>query len=103
MIIDPKDPSKLIKKLKEKKLVLYGVGGAGINIAKWCDENNIDYVFADRNALEKQKNTDKPIYLPDDLPVKCPNSNIVISSVVYFDEIKENLLKMGLPEENILS
>lgn len=103
MIIDPKEPSELKKKLKEKKLVLYGFGGAGINIAKWCDENDIDYVFVDRDAMNKQKNTDKPIYQPDDLPVKFPNSNIVISSIIYFDEIKENLLKMGLPEENLLS
>lgn len=102
MIIAPKELSVLKNKLKEKKLVLYGFGGAGIGIAAWCDENNIDFVFADRNASEKHKKTDKPIFLPSDLPEKFPDSNIVISSVVYYDEIKENLLKMGLPEENII-
>lgn len=103
MLVRPSDPQKLISRLKEKPLVLYGFGGAGSRIGQWCDENGVDYVFADRQAEQKQKDTDKPVILPERLPRDYSNANIVISSMIYYDEISENLLAMGIREENLLS
>lgn len=103
MIVRPSDPQKLISRLKGQPLVLYGFGGAGSRIGQWCDENGIDYIFADRQAEQKQKETDRLVIPPARLAKDYPNANIVISSMIYYDEIKENLLSMGIPEGNLLS
>lgn len=103
MIVKPSNPQKLISLLREKPLILYGFGGAGNSIARWCSENQIDYIFADQHAVQKQKDTDKRIILPELLVKEYPNANIVVSSIVYYDEIVKHLLAMGVKEENILS
>ena len=64
MIIQPENPDQLIALLRSAPLVLYGMGGAGLRIAKWCDENHITYVFADKNAESKMVNNDKIVFLP---------------------------------------
>ena len=61
MIVKPSNPQKLISLLREKPLILYGFGGAGNSIARWCSENQIDYIFADQHAVQKQKDTDKAV------------------------------------------
>lgn len=103
MVVRPSNPQKLISRLRGQPLVLYGFGGAGSRIGQWCDENGIDYVFADRQAEQKQKETDRSVIPPERLAKDYPNANIVISSMIYYDEIKENLLSMGIPKENLLS
>lgn len=103
MVVRPSNPQKLISRLKGQPLVLYGFGGAGSRIGQWCDENGIDYVFADRQAEQKQKETDRSVIPPERLAKDYPNANIVISSMIYYDEIKENLLSMEIPKENLLS
>lgn len=103
MIVRPSNSQKLISLLREKPLVLYGFGGAGSSIGHWCDENQIDYIFADQHAAQKQKNTDKRIISPERLVKEYSDANIVVSSIIYYDEIVKNLLAMGIEEENILS
>lgn len=103
MVVRPSDPQKLISHLKGRPLVLYGFGGAGSRIGQWCDEYGIDYVFADRQAKQKQKETNRLVIPPELLAKDYPNANIVISSMIYYDEIKENLLSMGINEGNLLS
>ncbi len=103
MIVKPREPQKLALALKEKPLVLYGFGGAGVSIARWCDENQIEYIFADQNAVQKQGATQKKIVLPEMLPEKWSDANIVISSILYYDEIVEKLLRLGIDRKRILS
>lgn len=103
MIVRPEQPKELCAKLREKPLVLYGFGGAGRRIGKWCDENQIEYVYADRVAEEKQSLTDKRVIIPEVLQKEYPDANVVVTSIVYFNEIVERLLSLGVTKENILS
>ena len=103
MIVKPDNCENLIKLLVSKPLVLYGMGGAGLRIAKWCDSQGIDYVFADNAAPEKQNETNKTVILPELLKERYKDVNIVVSSIMYYNEIIEGLLRMGFVEEQILS
>lgn len=103
MIVRPSNSQKLISLLRKKPLILYGFGGAGSSIGNWCDKNEIDYIFADQHATQKEKDTNKRIILPELLVKEYPNTNIVVSSIIYYDEIVKHLLAMGIKEENILS
>lgn len=103
MIINPENPEQLIHLLQSAPLVLYGMGGAGIRIAQWCDENKIDYIFADKDADKKQNDTNKIVVFPKFLQKEYSNANVVISSIIYYDEIIRELLKLGIEEKHILS
>ena len=103
MIVKPDNPEQLICLLKAKPLVLYGMGTLGQAIAKWCDSQNIEYIIADKNALLKQTSTGEAFVTPEDLKTGYMYANIIISTNIYFDEIKANLLKDGFSENQILS
>lgn len=103
MLIKPENPERLIDFLSEKPLVLYGMGILGKAIAQWCDANRITYVFADRDAREKQKMTAKTIIAPEALRHGYVDANIVVSSNLYFNEIAGQLRNNGFGEEQILS
>lgn len=102
MIIQPENPEQLLARLRSAPLVLYGMGGAGLRIAEWCDENRIDYVFSDRDAETKGKCTSKTVVLPQCLKEQYPNANIVISSIIYYEEIAQTLLELGIDKEQII-
>jgi len=103
MVIRPENPEQLIALLKSAPLVLYGMGGAGLRIAEWCDAKGIAYVFADKAAESKAKETDKEVVLPQQIKERYADAHIVVSSIIYFEEITGELLGMGIPEEKILS
>ncbi|RKJ52875.1 hypothetical protein D7Y09_13500 [bacterium 1XD42-1] len=103
MIIQPENPDQLIALLRSAPLVLYGMGGAGLRIAKWCDENHITYVFADKNAESKRGNNDKLVVLPKCLKKEYPNANIVVSSIIYYEEIVQELYELGINQKQIIS
>lgn len=92
-----------ISKITAQPLVIYGMGYFGNFIAQWCDENKVPYVFADRNAANKQDITDQKVIPPEALKQDYPNANIVIASINYYDEIKANLQAMGYHDSCILS
>ena len=103
MIVKVENPEILRKKLSEKRLVLYGMGTLGMKIAEWLDSQGLEYVFADKKAEEKQGVTKKTVVLPEDLQKEYADANIVVSTNLYFEEVKENLLKYGFSEKQILS
>lgn len=103
MVIKVENLEELKRKLTSKRLVLYGMGTIGMEIARWCDSQQIEYVFADRNILEKQNLTGKPVVAPEDLKSDYMDANIIVSTNIYFDEIKSILLKNGFSEDQILS
>lgn len=103
MIIEPRDSAQLVATLKAAPLVLYGMGGASVLIAKWCDENKVEYVFADQDIRKRQTRVDKIVISPERLRKDYPNANIVISSIIYYDEIENKLLSLGIDKKYILS
>ncbi len=103
MIIQPKKPEELIALLRSAPLVLYGMGGAGLRIAKWCDENRITYIFADKNAENRKKETNTAVILPQAIQKLYPDANIVISSIIYYEEIFVELQRLGIDQSRILS
>lgn len=103
MVINPQEPQKLVVRLCEKPLVLYGFGGMGARIARWCDENGVDYIFADQDAVRKQNIANKQVISPEQLVERFSNANIVVASILYYGEILKKLLILGIPRENILS
>lgn len=103
MIVKPEHPMELGARLREKALVLYGFGGAGSRIGAWCNENQIKFVYADRDAVEKQALTDKRVVMPEALPEEYPDANVIVTSILYYNEIVERLLSIGVVKENILS
>lgn len=103
MVIRPENPKQLIILLKSAPLILYGMGGAGLRIAEWCDANDITYVFADKSAKSKVKVTDKEVILPQQIKERYVDAHIVVSSIIYFEEITGELFGMGIPKEKILS
>lgn len=100
MIIRPKHPEQLACALKEKTLVLYGMGTVGTRIAEWCDLHGVSYYFTDKDFMKKGKKETIP---PEELMLRFPNANVVIASVVYSDEIKNNLKQLGFKQNQILS
>ena len=102
MRIQPKYPHALKARLRERPLALFGAGSLGLNIAEYCDSHGIPIVcFVDSNAANKQVN--KTVLSPQKLKEDYSHANIVISSNIYFDEIKRQLETLGFPDEQILS
>lgn len=103
MIVKPENVEVLLKQLKSKQLVLYGMGTMGKAIAKWCDSQKIDYIFVDREFLEKQQSTSKIVISPEQLNTDYKDANIVISSNLHYDEITKKLKESGFLDEQLLS
>lgn len=103
MIVKVENPKELCKRLQEKRLILYGMGTLGMKIAGWLDEQAISYIFADKNAEERKKMTEKEVISPNQLKSYYRDANIVISTNIYFEEVKKGLLEDGFSEEQILS
>lgn len=101
MIVNPKNPEKLVKFLKSKPLILYGMGDMGKHISKWCDEHGVDYLFSDKRAIELQEKHEKNIITPQSIIDEHANANIVVASIVYNKEITEDLLQMGIEKMRI--
>lgn len=102
MMTKIEDTEELKKILTLKPLILYGMGTIGMEISRWLDSHQIEYTFADRNALEKQKVVNKLVVTPESLKSDYMNANIIVSTNIYFDEIKTNLQKNGFNENQIL-
>ena len=103
MIIKVKNPEALKEMLSEKELVLYGMGTIGRKIAEWLDSQKIHYVVADRNIKGKQENVHKAIVSPEEVIRNHKEANIIVSTNLYFDEIKNELLNQGFKDSQILS
>lgn len=103
MIIKVENPRELKARLAEQRLVLYGMGTIGLEIAKWVDGQGIPYVFADRKAFDKQSSTNKAVITPETVVQNFKDANIIISTNIYYEEIKSSLLKNGFSENQILS
>ncbi|MHC1724158.1 MAG: hypothetical protein AB9836_13245 [Aminipila sp.] len=102
MVIKVEETEELKKTLTLKPLVLYGMGTIGMEISHWLDSQQIEYTFVDRNAIEKQKLVNKPVVTPESLKTDYMNANIIVSTNIYFDEIKTKLTEYGFSEIQII-
>lgn len=91
---------EIIDKIVFQPLIIYGMGYVGKLIAGWCDNNNVEYIYADRK-ISKESNL--IMIHPSKIPLRYPDANVVIASINYFDEMKEYLKEIGVEETKILS
>lgn len=103
MQLSPKNVKQLISKLSSAPFVIYGMGYVGQLIAEWCDQNRIAYIFCDRDATQKRKQTDRTVIFPDELLETCPETVVVVASINYQDEIRAQLTNMGIDDNRLLS
>ena len=101
MLIKPKNPNALKLRLAERPLVLFGMGGMGQKIMEYCNTNGIPIACYVDNSAEKQ--AAKAIISPQKMRENYPNSNVLISSAIYFNEIKRQVELLGFRPEQILS
>jgi len=78
------------------------MGTIGMGISQWLDQHGINYVFADRNTAEKQNTVARLVVTPDIVIRDYKDANIVVSTNIYFNEIKGFLLNSGFSEQQIL-
>lgn len=103
MVLEPANKEELIKDIGAHPLLIYGMGYVGGLLAKWCEQNQIAYVYVDKRAEEKKKTTDVQVLFPEQLVQCYPDARIVIASINYFDEIHASLKEMGILDGRILS
>lgn len=105
MFMQPKDPQGLNLQLIKRPLVLFGMGGMGAKIKEYCDEHDLSIAcFVDNNTEKQQSGQDgQRIFSPQAMCELYPNANIIISSAIYYDEIKQQLMSLGFSEEQIFS
>lgn len=98
MAVRVEHPEEVLGQLRGKRLVLYGMGTLGREIGKWLEEHGLSYVYADRKA-----EGEADVIHPDRLASEYRDAYVIVSSNLYFREIREGLLRDGFPEERILS
>lgn len=101
MIVKPEQPENLENFLKSKPLILYGMGDTRKRIAEWCDDHGIHYLLSDQRAEEMIEKGVPGVVLPQDIAYKYKDANVVISSIVYKNEIAEDLLRLGVDRKRI--
>lgn len=105
MLIQPKDPEGLRARLTERPLALFGMGGMGAKIIAYCDAHHIPIAcLADNNTEKQEQGQDgRKVLSPQEMRAAYPNANVLISSAVFFHEIKKQLEDLGVPADQILS
>ena len=105
MLILPKDPEGLKLRLTERPLALFGMGGMGAKIIAYCDAHHIPIACFVDNHTEKQEHgqNGRKVFSPQEMRAAYPNANVLISSAVFFHEIKQQLEDLGVSEHQILS
>ena len=95
-----------LKKVKSaKNVILFGFGMRGKELCKFLMNNRIKNIraFCDNNE-EKWKNSfmDLPIISPVDAVLNYPDGLFVISSPALYQDMKKQLLELGVNESHIL-
>lgn len=89
--------------LLKKPFVLYGAGLEGIEFAKvLAFEQCPPVCFCDKNKSGTEPHTGLPIILPGELIGQYQDTNIVISSSLYREEIEQDLSELGVSKSRVL-
>ena len=92
------------ERLSENPIVLYGAGAVGVDVANTFAHYGIEILcFCDKYKKGIQKDTGLPIISPQMLLVEYKNALIVISTIYFADEIKNELQELGVPETRVFS
>ena len=92
------------KQLSENPIILYGAGAVGVDVANTFLHYGIEILcFCDKYKTGIQKDTGLPIISPQMLLTEYKNALIVISTIYFSDEIKNDLHELGVPETRIFS
>lgn len=94
---------ELAERIAGRMVVVYGMGYIGGLVAEWCEQNQAEYVFADRCANEKRSTTSKQVLFPEEISTCYPDGVLVIASLNYFEEIRRGLIDLGFREEQMMS
>lgn len=93
---------KSIEVLKASALVLYGAGFYGTTVYLMLKEMGImPSCFCDKKQIFFEPQTGLPVILPHELMNEYMESNILITSLDFADEILCDLLNLGINEERI--
>lgn len=99
---DTPEFNDLMQRLKTRPIILYGCGAGGYATADWLEEYNVEiegYADGKRTGIFPKSGTE--IISLEKVLSDYNNCNIYITSVNYKDEIKNDLLKGGIPEAQI--
>lgn len=89
--------------LSQKPLVLYGAGAVGHSVYRILKQYGIEAsCFCDKNKIGIHKETGLPIIEPKALTKEYSETNIIICSVNYANEINQELNMLGINHKRIL-
>ena len=90
------------QRLLRKPVVLYGAGAVGVSAAGVFKHYGIEVnCFCDKGKVGVQNETGLPIISPQKLLTDYNDSNIIICSVNYAEEIERDLLELGISQMSI--
>lgn len=73
----------------------------GGGIAQWCDLMGVKYVVTDQKAKELRELYGEKVIEIEQLIKEYSDANIIVSSIVYCEEITQDLLKLGVAKGRI--
>jgi hypothetical protein len=92
---------ELKSQLTKRPLALFGLGFMGGKIAEYCEANGIPIAcYVDNNPHIPSSKT---IISPLEMKECFPTAYVIISSVNFFDEVKNQVLSLGYIPEQIIS
>lgn len=88
--------------LSQKPLVLYGAGEIGYSVYITLKQYGVDVAcFCDKNKIGTHEKTGLPIIAPKALKNEYSDTNIIICSVNYANEMKQELNMLGINPKRI--
>ena len=87
----------------ENEIIIFGCGSYGCMIWDYLSKLNYDIVaFSDNNeALWNTTLYNLPIISPQNIDAMSSNRRIIIANELYYMQIQQQLLEMGIPKEKI--
>lgn len=94
----------MINKNNYREYIVFGANSSGYYAVKYINKYTKGKVVSVCDNDEKKKNTTLNgvnVLLPEEAIRKYSQAYIIIASDIYYDEIKNQVLEMGIEEENI--
>lgn len=95
---------QMLNKLKNNQIILYGAGALGSIVAESMKNYNFDVIcFCDGHKTGIHNETGLPIVSSESLTDIYSGCVIVVTSIEYESEIKQNLNALGIEPERVVS
>lgn len=80
----------------QKIIAVYGLGQYYYELLQNFDRSKFDKVYlGDRSKMDKQESLSQRVYTIDEL-VKEPIDAVLVTSVIYYDEIQREFITKGM-------